>query len=74
MFLARQNRHPLQRAVDKDTWFSFMYQASFADSRTSALFRRLSFPCSPLPLGDLASIMIAKDHRVPCGTRGETTR
>jgi len=26
MFLARQNRHPLQRAVDKDTWFSFMYQ------------------------------------------------
>lgn len=26
MFLARQNRHPLQRAVDADTWFSFMYQ------------------------------------------------
>jgi len=26
MVLARQNRHPLQRAVDKDTWFSFMYQ------------------------------------------------
>lgn len=26
MFLARQNRHPDQRAVDDDTWFSFMYQ------------------------------------------------